>query len=188
MAREEPKQVRYQAKRSFTGREETGALTGDQREEVCNQRRVSRSGLKSTDGTTLKKKERNRLSLKKGSDADVLLALSQLDHLGAMLRVRPERFLTLLALAQGRPEEAKQEHITHLTKSGFISKDGSISQDLRELLLSAYQMTGDGPVLVNPFKLQTNEDKRKADRADRQIDRFWEKFLSGPNKGGRSDR
>ncbi|MBX9791027.1 MAG: hypothetical protein K2Y37_19075 [Pirellulales bacterium] len=48
---------------------------------------------------------------------------------------------------------------------------------LRNVLLSSYQITSEGPVLVQPFEMTTEQEKQLADLVEQQIDEYQARFV-----------
>jgi hypothetical protein len=117
-----------------------------------------------------------------GKEIAAGLGLAELETLRSLLVKHPDHFQTLLAIAQGQ-EPNDPAGITFLIHCAFLKKDGSINQCTRDVLISAYQNpSGEGPVLVNPFKL---DNQQQAEMLERLIAgnsrRLLEWFRDGDN-------
>jgi hypothetical protein len=109
------------------------------------------------------------LRLKNGGQIKAGEGRIQWRDLTALLQQEPDLFRALLALALGRPEAMSAEHRKRLRYiGGFLERDGSIIPYVRDVLLSAYQETAEGPVLVNPFILESEEQAREFERRDNE--------------------
>jgi hypothetical protein len=99
-----------------------------------------------------------KLRLKNGAMCDVRVALEDRSLLNFMHEVHPEHFQSLLALAKGQAEHAVPDHVAWFEERGYVTADGGVREDLRDVLLSSYQTTREGPMLLNPFALDKPED------------------------------
>ena len=60
-----------------------------------------------------------------------------------------------------------------LQRDGFLKQDGRLDADMQNVLLSAYQETTEGPVIVNPFQLTSPQDAAELSRSESKgIDRL----------------
>ncbi len=117
------------------------------------------------------------LRLKNGVQIEASEGRIRLMDLEGLLEHHPDHFKGLLALARGKQEEVSAETIRFLGESRIFLRAGEINPDVRDVLLSAYQETAEGPVLVNPFRFTSveearemeREEKRNADRLIREI-------------------
>jgi hypothetical protein len=99
-----------------------------------------------------------------GKEIEAGLGLAELETLRSLLVKHPDHFQTLLAIAQGQ-EANDPAGIKFLIHCAFLRKDGSINQCVRDVLISAYQNpSGEGPVLVNPFKLDNQQQAEMLER------------------------
>jgi hypothetical protein len=148
------------------------------------QSREQKAARSSGSGKGLAKKDREKpkLRLKNGAMADVRLAMYVLEELRVKIDQSPEAFQALLALAHGHPDQADPYQVDGLKRRGWVGKDGHVRQDVADVLLSSLEMTPEGPVLVNPFKLQNKREQRIADKAQEDGDRFWLDIVYGKNR------
>ncbi len=131
--------------------------------------------------------QKPKLQLKNGTMADVEGTLFTLGYLRYLLDVEPKLFDALLALVQDRPQDADPKQVQALPKGAFFGPDGRVKSDVADVLLSSYvEVPGEGPVLVNPFKLQNETDKLLVERtakemaqADRQFGKWLLRFFGG---------
>ncbi len=115
-----------------------------------------------------KQQHRQKLALKNGALADARHALNILETLRAIQRVHPEKFCALVAIANGRADEISPEQMKTLTNDHFLAPGGNLSQGVTDVLLSALADRDNSLVLLQPFRLETDEDKRAADEAQKQ--------------------
>lgn len=135
----------------------------------------------------MEEEPRFTLPLKNGALADVRDALVDLNYLRAELALNPEGFQILLDLAHARPPTtATSERIELLKKHGHLSRDGTLPATIRDILLSAHQVTPEGPVLVSPFKLESATDRLLVERAERQIQDVHRRLARGSDEDGPS--
>ena len=117
-----------------------------------------------------------KLKLKNGASASIASALETWDSLDCMLDTEPELFAALLALAQGRPQEADPEQVKLLPKGSLFGSDGEVLPEVRDVLESGLQITKEGPVLANPFKLETETDRLIVERTAREMAKSAREF------------
>jgi hypothetical protein len=146
----------------------------------------SRAGRPGT-GTLAGDEERETITLKNGAVMDARRAVSLHGELDAMLEVTPAVFRSLLALAEGRPNDADPAHINDLREERFLAADNSVVPDVAALLTNCYEVTSEGPVMV-PLRLQSKADAAAAGRAEEVIEDRLTKLVrklrrSGPPRG-----
>jgi len=126
------------------------------------------------------------LRLKNGSQANVRLALTERNSLNDLMRVFPQHFKVLLALcmhsgtAQSHPgaESGLQESVDFLRDQyRVVLIDGTVDPLTKNVLVSSYQETPDGPMLTQPFALDSPGQKRLADMIERTADEFTLKWI-----------
>jgi hypothetical protein len=128
--------------------------------------------------------DRFELPLRKGGQANVRHALGDIERLGLLLRHDPEHFYALLAIAEGRPEEAKPASIDFLKNTGLLTKEGVMRDRERAVLLSSFEVVGDGPVLAMPFDLRAEGAVEIIERVQRQMTEDLRDILRrGPGRG-----
>lgn len=110
----------------------------------------ARESNKSTEGQ-LREELEKIVPLKNGGQITVKDGWAELDSLRILLDEHPQHFHTLLAIAQGREEGLDAASVAYLRSHAYVG--GHLDQEVRDVLLSAYQETKEGPVLVNPFRL-----------------------------------
>lgn len=134
-------------------------------------------------------KEDHILTLKNGSKDSAHAVLAVVGDLRYVLRNHRRHFELLLSLAQAdantQPQSddiAFKESMKYLKMSGYFDKDGTIAPRVRNVLESSYQVTPDGPVLVQPFALATDAEKAIADRAEKElVDWFADRLRDSPD-------
>jgi hypothetical protein len=127
------------------------------------------------------------LRLKNGARVDATLGRGGYLALRGLLAREPELFRSLLAVARSEPVAIPERHDARLRAARFLRPDGTIVPSIRDVLLSAYRETPDGPALVNPFQFASEEEVREEERAD---DAAWDRLRRGlrnddnPGTGG----
>lgn len=86
-----------------------------------------------------------------------------------LLEQEPRHFAALLALAQGRSGDVPPESMAFFKQVGGFLQGDDINPKVRGVLLSAYQETAEGPVLVNPFRFESEEQAR-------EFEQEWERI------------
>jgi hypothetical protein len=114
------------------------------------------------------------VSLKNGSEIDAGWGITFWRALQSLLDQHPEHLQALLAIAKGRSEDAPARSVAFLRHGGLLLRDRTVNPDAQAVLLSAYQETAEGPVLVNPFRLDSPEqaqalESRDAERSHRLL-------------------
>ena len=114
-----------------------------------------------------KDKRRAILSLKNGAQIEARDGKLYYGFLCSLLAEEPEVFRGLLAFAQDQNRAMLPGHRVRLMfLGGYLEPDGSIMPKVRDVLLSAYKETPDGPMLVNPFFLSRPEQARELERME----------------------
>ncbi len=103
---------------------------------------------------------RKVLPLKNGGATEIAVGLVTADILRDLLEKQPEHFEVLLALARGQNQDLPVRSLAYLRRDEFLMKGAVIKPLYRDILLSSYQQTPDGPVIVNPFRLDDEADAR----------------------------
>lgn len=146
--------------------------------------------IKSTEGRLPAPDESPKLRLKNGSDVDARRAYVVWQMLGAVETRRPNDLRTLSELARGGEAEVPAETQSDLRERyrDWFTEDGILTSVVREVLLSASRDTVEGSVLVNPFKLLTQQDVDLFTRIQSQDDRFLGRLFGegGENPSGHS--
>ncbi len=135
---------------------------------------------------SLEEQERNRLTLKNGAEVDAARAIASLRSLERLLRVEPRLFHALVTIVQGRRNEVTPDVIAELQDAAFLrAGTGDVCADIPDVLLSAYQETREGPVLVNPFKFRSDADARIVESIDEaRFNRLIRAILGNNSKNG----
>ena len=134
------------------------------------------------------------LRLKNGELANVQSALAERACLEDLLRIHPQHFKVLLSLSRGDapdptvPETTWRESVEFLkNETRDLRHDGTVRPLARNVLLSSYQVTPDGPVLSQPFALTSQQEKQLADAIDQRTDthraQFLRRLLEGDGPG-----
>jgi hypothetical protein len=127
------------------------------------------------------------LRLKNGELAEARLALAERNILDRFLTTQPRHFEVLLRLCRGdvpeSPDAAWRKSLEVLKQRRSVLDDGTVRPLTRNVILSSYKVTPDGPVMAQPFALTNEQNRELADLVDRQLDEnratFVRKILSG---------
>jgi hypothetical protein len=112
--------------------------------------------------------ERKQYTLKNGQQIEGRRGCLALLDLKGLLEQSPQFFRALLAIVQGRLEDASPEAVAYLKDCGYLRADtGAVRADIPDVLLSAYQETPEGPVLVNPFKFNSTDEAREVEQSEK---------------------
>lgn len=128
-------------------------------------------------GTVLDEDGKTVLPLKNGRQIDVRLGLATYRTLCRFFEKDPELFNALRALAEGRDDLVSRYQRVALRRALLLRSDLTIRDAVRDVLLSSYQEP-DGPVLTNPFKLDSPEQARRLEQMeqaglDKLLRRLW---------------
>jgi hypothetical protein len=127
-------------------------------------------------GTLTEKSNKPQITLRNGAVVDARQAVTIVEQLQVTLEADPEEFKTLLALAEGRTQDADPRHFEELWAQAFLNNDHSIKPIVRDVLLNCHQITPEGPVVV-PLRLKDAADLPAAQRAQRESDQFLRDIL-----------
>ncbi len=140
------------------------------------------------------KEEEQLLALKNGSRHNARHALAEWRNLERMLRHHPHHFNGLLALcrhqeptAAGQPELLPADSITYLKTDGVLGKDSEVRPIVRDVLLSSYQITPDGPAMTLPFAFSSHEERLIFERIANQTNQPFKTWLRNALSGRNDD-
>lgn len=135
------------------------------------------------------------LRLKNGELANVRFALAERECLDYLMRVQPQHFNVLLRLCRDDSRDPEMSEADWQKSIEFLKNetrdlrdDDTVRPLARNVLLSSYQVTTDGPVLTQPFELAGQDEKQVADMVDRRVDEDLPKFMRDFLRGDDSDR
>lgn len=141
-------------------------VTDDGERSQFGSRRPVREGLLTED-------EGERVvPLKNGAQVEVALGRATYQALRGLLAREPELFGSLLARARGEPGALSEDHDARLRDALFLRPDGTLAPATRNVLLSAYRQTPDGPALVHPFRFTSSAEATQEERAE---DAAWDR-------------
>jgi hypothetical protein len=114
-------------------------------------------------------------TLKNGATVDIAFGLEAWDRLNRLLSTNPD--LIAAAQAKLRGEEISPSMRQELREVFLTDPDGALLPYIRDIFISAYQETKDGPVFTNPFKLDTEADRQAFKATDKLEKRNKLRFL-----------
>ena len=133
----------------------------------------------------MQEKGKRIVPLKNGGNIEPALGVALLELLENLLEQEPAMFHALLAVAQGRADDIPPNMMANLKQGLLLRSDGSISADVRDVLLSGYQ-PGPEPILVNPFRLESADQVRDLERVrDQNYQRLARLLRREDEKKGR---
>lgn len=109
------------------------------------------------------------LTLKNGERIEVAAGRAAWQTLNDLLSTRPA--LVAAALAKARNEEVSSSMEHELRRALLTLPSGDLRKSVRDVILSGYQETKDGPVIVNPFNLDRDTDQQAFEEAQCRRDR-----------------
>jgi hypothetical protein len=132
----------------------------------------------------------DQFTLKSGGKTSAIGGHFAVLHLQALLDQSPDDFRALLAIARGQPQDAAPECVERLKRGLLLHpRTGEIyPSDLRDILLSAYQETPDGPVLVNPFRLNDAAEAQEVERKQKEGVNWLLREVFKDRRGGPPER
>lgn len=151
---------------------------------TAREQATSRKGASET-GTLTEKGNRPQITLKNGAVVDARQAVTIVEQLQDALEAEPDAFKSLLALAEGRSQDADPRHFEDLWAEGFLNNDHSIEPIVRDVLQNCLHVTSEGTVIV-PLRLQDGADLPAAQQAQQDSDQFLRDILN--RRKGSNDR
>ena len=119
------------------------------------------------------------LRLRNGKQVHARTAIANLKSLMILLSREPSLFQALLTVAEGRHYDPAPSQIDALLNAGFIRPDRTVNADIRDILLSAHQLENHESKLVNPFSLDSPDEKATLARVAGS-DHAWVDLLHQP--------
>jgi hypothetical protein len=117
------------------------------------------------------------MTLKNGERIDIKDGYAAWNNLNYVLQKQPALFAAVWAKAQGEKISPAMQRA--LRRALLTLKSGELRNGILNVVLSAYQKTPDGPVIVNPFKLETEADRQAFDDCERRGLRNTEQLFGG---------
>lgn len=102
--------------------------------------------------------ERKQVRLKNGTEIDARTGLAELEQLKYWYDRDPAYFNALVALAQGRRDDVLPAHLDFLREAHYLGEGDDLNPTTRDVVLSAYRQSPEGPVLVCPFSLRDRDE------------------------------
>jgi len=124
--------------------------------------------------------------LKNGYQVELRRGMADYQSLGLLFEKDSSLFQALLTIAQGRPHDVSTENTAALRNGLYLLPDFSMREDLRNVLLSAYQETPDGCVLVNPFRLESTDQAGALEHMEKAALERLLRLIGGDKDEGRS--
>jgi hypothetical protein len=107
-------------------------------------------------------------TLKNGKQMEAGLAMAAWQTLQNFQLQHPDLFQVLLSIAQERPDGAAPEAVTRIKTTTYFMTGDAVRPDIRDVLLSAYQETSEGAVLVNPIQFANADEAREIEQLEKQ--------------------
>ncbi|MGE4003403.1 MAG: hypothetical protein AB7I48_24720 [Planctomycetaceae bacterium] len=113
-----------------------------------------------------------KLKLKNGSEVDAFKAYSVWRLLVIMESEAPKDLSLFSAFARHGENKLHPKSRDALRNRwrGWFTPEGTLDPVARDVVLSAYRETGDGPVVVEPFHLEKRSDVEAFKLVERQFD------------------
>jgi hypothetical protein len=116
-----------------------------------------------------------QIKLKNGAMADLMLAKATWQTLMSVSDTHPALVVAVLELAQGKQQPP--DMLRELRKALLTQPNGELRDVVRDVVLSAYQETTEGAVLVNPFLLDSEADRKAFEECEQRSKRNWLRIL-----------
>lgn len=118
------------------------------------------------------------LTLKNGVVANAAMALFEYRLLSRLQKSDPERFAVVLRMAHGEPARmSRHQRKVFQNRTACTDENGNIRPLLRDVLLSSYTETAEGPVLANPFAFRDARDRELTEDIQRGYERSVQKWI-----------
>ena len=88
------------------------------------------------------------------------------ENLEGLLEKHPDVFQTLRDLVEGRTENIDPQHRHMLEEWNYLAKDGTPLPSVKAILPAIYRESPDGPCIVEPFEVKTQEVSTAVQRMD----------------------
>jgi hypothetical protein len=128
-------------------------------------------------------------ALKNGGRVDLDEGQVLFEVYQSMLHNDPRTFQDLLRVARGDTDVIPPESLARLKECGGVLRGDGIAPAARDVLLSAYLETPDGPAVVNPFRVETREQAAelvgREDEALRRLGRLLRRDTGDGEDRGR---
>jgi hypothetical protein len=115
------------------------------------------------------------VTLRNGATEDLTQAMATWDTLTQIKDNQPALFAAALALAQG--QEPSPSMRRELRRGLLTLRNGVLRPAVKNVLLSSYEETPEGPVLVNPIKPTCDADRRAFEELEARSERNFRRFL-----------
>lgn len=127
--------------------------------------------------------------LKNGARLDVRIALAEWRALVGLLEAQPQVFRAALEMARGHDQPPSV--LRTLRRNWLTFRTGELRPPVRDLLLSSYRETPEGPVMTFPARLADEESRVAVEQDERRVAevlrRLADHFLANDERDG-SDR
>jgi hypothetical protein len=100
------------------------------------------------------------------------------DGLRDLLERYPEHFRAFHAIVEGRGEEVSKELQREMKRWGLLRSDGSPNPVFESVMVASYRETPDGPAIVDPVDLSTQDDVTALKRFDEQAEKQHSKGMT----------
>lgn len=120
-----------------------------------------------------------QLRLKNGADVDARPAYVRWQLLHGIESRHPAHVRAFWELARGEDLAIPHDMLHEVRKryANWFEQSGNLNSLVRDVILSAYRETPDGPMLVNPFQLATQAETDLFAQIEREDDDFLRRLL-----------
>ena len=131
----------------------------------------------STSEVPLEQGPKYLVTLKNGVREDIRVVLATWDTLTSLQDTRPQLFAAARAMADGKDETSAVRR--EMRRYCLTDQNGALLPQVRDVLLSGYQNTKEGPVLVNPIRFDSEADRTAFEACRQLAARNLSRFLAG---------
>jgi hypothetical protein len=110
-----------------------------------------------------------------GGSMQLGVALDWAEALRSLLEKDPEHFRALWALVDGRKSEVSEQQTLDLKRQFFLGQDDNPLPSVRAVMTAAVRDTPDGPCLVDPLEVRSDEDAAAVQRYEEELARRRQK-------------
>lgn len=128
-----------------------------------------------------------QLKLRNGAEHPARVAYVRWLLLGGVARNHPNEMSVLRQLAGPSPESVPESGVEYLRKQypNWFTEDGSLNSTVQDEIRSSFRETPEGEVLVSPFQLENDQQRRAFEAVQEVVQKTMQETL--PNLGAQRD-
>ncbi len=90
------------------------------------------------------------------------------EHVRELLERNRELYLALQALVEGHPEQVTEQQLRDLREEGYLARDLKPLPGVQAIIQAAARETPDGPCVVDPLDVRTEDTAKAVQKFDQQ--------------------